>query len=113
MKPNGYICLMSEQTVFKAIADPTRREILGLLADGELTLNDIAGHFEMTRPAVSKHLDILVRSDLVLTQKRGRQRFNSLKADRLQDVALWLEPYSRFWDGALDRLKQAVEGDDK
>lgn len=103
---------MHEQPVFKAIADPTRRQILGLLAEGELTLNDIAGHFEMTRPAVSKHLNILVQSDLVMTEKRGRQRFNRLQADRLKTVADWLETYSQFWDGALDRLKQAVEGDE-
>lgn len=101
---------MQEQPVFKAIADPTRRQILGLLADGELTLNDIAGHFDMTRPAVSKHLNILVQSDLVITEHRGRQRFNRLQANGLKSVADWLETYSHFWDGALVRLKHAVEG---
>lgn len=104
---------MSHQPVFKALADPTRRDILGALMHGELTVNDIADQFAMSRPAVTKHLDILARSGLVRIERRGRQRFNSLQAEPLKDISEWLEPYSQFWDDALGRLKHAVEGDDK
>lgn len=103
---------MTDQAVFRAIADPTRREIMAMLATNEMTVNEVASRFEMTRPAVAKHLGVLRDGGLISVEARGRERVNRLAPDGLKTVADWLEFYSRFWDDKLDKLKAAVEGDD-
>lgn len=102
---------MTEQAVFKAIGDPTRRNIMALLAHQDLNVNEIASNFEMTRPAVTKHLGILRRGGLVRVKTRGRERIHSLQPETLKTVAAWLSFYSQFWDEKLDALKLAVEAD--
>ena len=103
---------MPDPDVFRAIADPTRRAILSMLAEGDLRVSDIASQFEMSRPAVSKHLAQLESADLILVERQGREAINRLNPEGLKPVADWLNFFSRFWDDKLDKLKQAVEGSD-
>jgi DNA-binding transcriptional ArsR family regulator len=95
--------------VFQAIADPTRRAILDLLARQPLTLNGVADHFSISRPAVSKHIKILEECGLVVIRQRGRERYCEVRADRLSEVAGWVEPYRRMWEQRLDRLEELLK----
>ncbi|WP_203294200.1 ArsR/SmtB family transcription factor [Maricaulis parjimensis] len=97
--------------VFRAIADPTRRAILGLLAEQALSVGDVAERFEMSRPAVAKHLKVLSDGGLVEVEVRGRSRINRLNAAPLADIAGWLARFEGFWDDKLTALKQEVEGE--
>lgn len=103
---------MNSPDAFRAIADPTRREIIGLLAEREMTLSEVASRFEMSRPAVAKHMAALEAGGLLHVRRVGRERRSALRAEGLKTVADWLAHYSRFWDDKLDRLKQAVEAED-
>lgn len=104
---------MTEQLIFRAISDPTRRSIMALLADRDQSLNAIAANYEMTRPAVTKHLKILKEGGLVAVRAEGRERIHSLRPQALKTVSDWLSFYSQFWDEKLANLKQAVEADDE
>lgn len=104
---------MPEQLVFRAIADPTRRSIMAMLANGEHSLGDIASNYEMTRPAVTKHLKILEQGGLVKVRTQGRERLHTLQPEALRSVAKWISFFSQFWDEKLDNLKRAVEADDE
>jgi len=95
--------------VFKALADPTRREILALLRGGESTVGDIASNFHMSRPAVSKHLRQLRAAGLVVDRPLGTSRVCELNAEPLQSVDAWLTVYRTFWKKKLLRLKAHVE----
>ncbi len=90
--------------VFQAIADPNRRAILNLLARQNLTLNGIAGHFEISRPAISKHIRILSECGLVAIRSQGRERICEARLERLNEVSTWIEQSRRLWEGRLDRL---------
>ena len=94
--------------VFQAIADPTRRAIVGLLASQALNLNGIAGHFSISRPAVSRHIRILSECGLVVVRDEGRERFCSANLQALRPVADWLLPYQQFWNQKLDDLGQLL-----
>lgn len=100
-----------DSDIFRAIAHPARREIIGLLATRQMSIGDVASQFDMTRPAVAKHLGILRDAGLVTTHKAGREMLNRLNAQPLETVAEWLAFYNRFWDTKLNNLKRAVEGD--
>ncbi len=97
------------QAVFRAIADPTRREILGLLRGGRQTVGAIAGNFRMSRPAISRHLRLLRNAGLVVTRKDGTARICELRGKPLRAVNEWLRDYAAFWDENLRSLKQYVE----
>lgn len=99
------------QPVFRALADPTRRAIIAMLAEGERPIADIAAAFEMSRPAVAKHLAILKEGGVIRVEKKGRERINRLNPAALKSAADWLNYFDRFWDDRLEQLKQAVEGD--
>ena len=99
------------QSSFHALADPTRREIISILTAGEARLSDIATRFDMTRPAIAKHLGVLRDGGLVEVEARGRERIHRLKPGGLKPVTDWIAHYSRFWDETLDALKQAVEAE--
>jgi DNA-binding transcriptional ArsR family regulator len=103
--------LNAPQPVFRAIADPTRREIIAMLASQDMSVGEVAEKFDMTRPAVAKHLGILRDADLIVVRKDGRRNVNKLKPDTLKTVADWLSYFDRFWDDKLAKLKQAVEED--
>lgn len=89
---------------FSALADPTRRAILARLALGELSVTELAQPFEMSMPAISKHLKVLERAGLIARGRDAQWRPCSLKAAPLKDAAEWLERYRRFWEESFDRL---------
>jgi DNA-binding transcriptional ArsR family regulator len=91
-------------STFAALADPTRRAILARLASGESTVTDLAEPFEMTLPAVSKHLKVLERAGLIARGRKAQWRPCRLEAAPLKDVSVWVERYRRFWEESFDRL---------
>lgn len=97
------------QPVFRALADPTRRAIVSMLAERPLAIAEIAAQFEMTRPAVAKHLAILKEGGLISVQRQGREQINRLNPKALKTAADWLAYFDRFWDERLAKLKEAVE----
>lgn len=101
-----------ERDVFQAIADSTRREILDLLAERELPVNEVAAHFDISRPAVSKHLKYLDESGLVTVRQEGRQRFFRADPRQLEEVLEWVSRYRSFWSGRLDRLEGLLAEDE-
>ncbi len=114
-KPFGYgnrmVTNSRRQTdaVFRALSDPTRREILGILRHGHQTVGRIAGNFRMSRPAISKHLRLLHAAGLVVTEKRGAASVCSLDAKPLRAIDDWLHNYEMFWSESLKGLKKYVE----
>lgn len=97
---------------FTALADPTRRRIVEMLAkDGTLTASDIAAPFDMSAPAISQHLKILREADLVAVEKRGQQRLYTLQAQSLADMEGWLGEMRRFWMARLDTLETILNED--
>lgn len=95
--------------VFHALADDTRREILSILSGGERATGEIAERFELSRPAISKHLGVLVDADLVQRRKRGRNQLYVLRADPLERAYAWLSRYQEFWKVSLKALKSHIE----
>lgn len=91
-------------TTFAALADPTRRAILARLAAGEATVSELAEPFEMSMPAVSKHLKVLERAGLIERGRQAQWRPCRLEAAPLKEVDAWLERYRRFWEASFDRL---------
>jgi DNA-binding transcriptional ArsR family regulator len=101
----GYL-LMTDQlsSTFAALADPTRRAILARLALGETSVTELARPFEMSMPAVSKHLKVLERAGLIVRGRSAQWRPCRLNAGPLKEIAFWIEEYRRFWDQSFDRL---------
>jgi DNA-binding transcriptional ArsR family regulator len=95
--------------IFSAIADPTRRQILNLLAKQEMPVNDLSANFPISRPAISKHLRILRQAGLVEEQKRGKYNYYLLRAERLQEIRAWVTYFDAFWENKLNILKEYVE----
>jgi len=91
--------------VFQAIADPTRREIIHLLAAQSLNLNAVAEKFDISRPAISKHIKILTECGLVIIKQQGRERYCEAQLKKLAQVAEWTEQYRSFWTKKLDSLE--------
>jgi DNA-binding transcriptional ArsR family regulator len=89
---------------FSALADPTRRAILARLTLGEASVNELAEPFEMSLPAVSKHLKVLERAGLIARGREAQWRPRTLQAGPLKDIADWVEQYRRFWEQSFDRL---------
>ena len=100
--------------VFGALADPTRRDILTRLAEGEATVAALAAPFDMSQPAISKHLKVLENAGLVSRTRRATARLSHLEAEPLREVTTWLATYQRFWDESherLDELLAALQGE--
>jgi DNA-binding transcriptional ArsR family regulator len=91
--------------VFQAIADPTRREIINILAHKSLNLNAVAGEFNVSRPAISKHIKILTECGLVTIRQQGRERYCEAQLDKLKEVSTWVEQYKEFWNARFDALE--------
>jgi DNA-binding transcriptional ArsR family regulator len=91
-------------TTFAALADPTRRAILGRLAQGQTSVTELAKPFKMSLPGISKHLKVLERAGLIKRSREAQWRPCWLRAEPLKDVAAWVEHYRRFWEESLDRL---------
>ena len=94
---------------FSALSDPTRRAILSQLAKGEASIMELASPFEMSLPAVSKHVRVLEDAGLLIRRKRGRVHYCRLNARPLRDAAQWLVFYQQFWDTKLDALANFLE----
>jgi DNA-binding transcriptional ArsR family regulator len=95
--------------VFQAIADPTRRAIIALLAIQAMTPNAIAEHFDTTRQAVSKHLRILTECELVVQEHQGREIYYSLEIEKMKEIDEWLEQYRKIWETRFDQLGEVLE----
>jgi DNA-binding transcriptional ArsR family regulator len=102
---------MPEQldSVFAALSDRTRRAILARLADGEATVNELAEPFEISTPAVSKHLKVLERAGLISRGRDAQRRPCRLETGPLSDAVRWLDGYREFWDGSFDRLSEHLD----
>ncbi len=96
-------------TTFAALADPTRRAILARLAEGEASVKELAEPFDMTLPAVTKHLKVLQRAGLITQGRRAQWRPCRLAATPLREVAGWVETYRRFWEESFDRLDEYLK----
>ncbi len=92
--------------VFQAIADPTRRAILGLVALQTLNLNAVAEQFSISRPAISKHVKVLEECGLVRINQVGRERYCEAKLEKLAEVSSWVDQYRTFWETKFDSLDQ-------
>ncbi len=91
--------------VFQAIADPTRREIIHMITKQSLNLNAVAENFDISRPAISKHIKILTECGLIVIKQKGRERFCEAKLQKLNEVSVWVEQYKKFWNAKLDALE--------
>jgi len=110
-KPNGCVYTRNHSVayrmrrdIFQAIADPTRRGIIALIALQALTPNAIAAHFDTSRQAVSKHLRILTECDLVKQESIGREIYYSLEIEKMREIDVWLEQYRKIWEGRFEQL---------
>jgi DNA-binding transcriptional ArsR family regulator len=92
--------------VFQAIADPTRREIIELLSKESLNLNAVADNFDISRPAISKHIKILTECGLIDIRQLGRERFCDIRLKKLKEVSEWIEQYKKFWTEKFDALEK-------
>lgn len=95
--------------VFSALADQNRRKILMMLADRELSVSTIAEEFRFSRPAVSKHLKVLLKTNLVSSRQEGRERYYNINVEPLNEVREWMKFYDKFWDKKLNSLKNYLE----
>jgi len=99
--------------VFQAIADPTRREILNMIAYQSLNLNAVAENFTVSRPAISKHMKILTECGLVVITQQGRERYCQARMSKLNEVSEWVDQYREFWTKKLDALGTFLEEETK
>ena len=98
-------------TVFSALADPTRREILTMLLEDDMAVTDVAEPFEMSLAAISKHLGILVQAGLIRQEKRGRVKWCMLDPDALRDVSVWMQGFGQFEPVNLDAFERFLEAE--
>ncbi|MFK7835353.1 MAG: ArsR/SmtB family transcription factor [Sulfitobacter sp.] len=99
------------QLAFRALADPTRRDILKLLSAQDMTIADVSTRFDMTRAAVKKHLTMLSDGGLITVTARGRERINRINPAGFAPALSWFEHFDAFWDDRLSALKSAIEKD--
>ena len=92
--------------VFQAIADPTRREILNMIAHEALNVNAVSGNFDVSRAAIYKHVKILTECGLIVIKQQGRERFCEARLEKLDEVSQWVEQYRRVWTARLDSLEK-------
>jgi DNA-binding transcriptional ArsR family regulator len=95
--------------VFQAIADPTRRKIINMIAHETLNLNAVAEKFDISRPAISKHIKILTECGLIVINQKGRERHCEANLKKLTEVSDWVEQYRKFWNKKLDALENYLD----
>ena len=106
---NGAIQGRQLDAVFAALADPTRRAILSRLASGQASVSELAAPFDMSQPAISKHLKVLERAGLISTEQRAQMRPRRLEARPLAQASGWLERYREFWEKSYDGLDALLD----
>lgn len=94
--------------VFQAIADPTRREILSLLANDSMNLTSVTENFDISQPAISRHIKILTECGLITIEKQGRERYCEAKIEKLNEVEEWLSPFREMWEQRFDKLDKLL-----
>src|SRR5688572_23233383 len=104
---------MIRRDVFQAIADPTRRAIINMIAHQPLNLNSVAGQFDVSRPAISKHIKILTECGLIVIKQQGRERYCEAQLHKLNEVSQWVEQYRIFWSRKLDALENFLAKETK
>ena len=104
---------MSEQGAFRALADPTRRQILLDLSAQDMSIGEVSENFDMTRAAIKKHLVILEEGKLISVHTRGRERINRLEPVGMKSAFDWLNYFNRFWDDKFASLRTAIENEKK
>ena len=106
MQPFGCILLFVDmkRDIFQAIADPTRRAIIALIAIQAMTPNTIAEHFDTSRQAVSKHLRILTECELIKQEQKGREIYYQLEIEKMKEIDKWLEQYRKIWETRYEQL---------
>ncbi len=95
--------------IFQAIADPTRRAIIALIALQAMTPNALAKHFDSTRQAVSKHLKILTECELIQQEQKGREIYYKLEIDKMKEIDIWLEQFRKIWESRFNQLDDLLE----
>lgn len=110
---NRLVTQFMRRDVFQAIADPTRREIINLVAQSPLNLNAVADNFNISRPAISKHVKILTECGLIIITQTGRERQCRANLQQLSEVQDWVNKYSAFWDNKLSALQRYLETDNQ
>lgn len=103
-----YFKYYMKRDLFQAIADPTRRSILLLIATQAMTPNSISLHFETSRQAVSKHIKILSECDIISSQKEGREIFYKVKPEKMKEIDLWLEQFRKLWEDRFNQLDEVL-----
>ena len=110
MQPFG--CMLYSEVmkrdIFQAIADPTRRAIIALIAIQAMTPNAIAEHFDTSRQAVSKHLRILTECELIKQEQKGREIYYQLEIDKMKEIDKWLEQYRKIWETRFEQLDEML-----
>jgi DNA-binding transcriptional ArsR family regulator len=101
--------MIERRDVFQAIADPTRRSILALIASEAMTPNALAEHFDSSRQAVSKHIKILTECDLVTQEQFGREIYYHFNAKKMKEIDDWLKPFRALWEKRLDQLDEVIK----
>ncbi len=96
-------------TVFGALADPTRRAILARLTDSDLTVAELSAPFSVSQPAISRHLKVLERAGLISRSRRATARLSHLEAEPLREATEWMARYQEFWDESYERLDSLLE----
>lgn len=106
----------ARRDVFQAIADPTRRQIIDLIAQKTMNLNAIADNFDISRPAISQHIKILTECGIVVIRQQGRERFCEAKFETLSEISNWVDQYRHFWNekfNSLDKYLSKVQSQNK
>ena len=100
--------MVARRDVFKGIADPTRREIIGMVARAPLNLNTLSEGFDMSRQAVALHVKILAECGLIVIRQKGREKYCEARLDSLSEVSRWIESYRQHWEHKLDSLDSYI-----
>jgi len=101
--------MKARRDVYQAIADPTRRAIINMIASNPHNVNTIAENFDVSRQAISLHIQILIDCGLVAVKQQGRDRFCEAQLDKLSEVSMWVDQYRQHWEDKLDALEKYVE----
>ncbi len=106
----AYTCIMIQRRdVFQAIADPTRRQIINMVADRPLNVNTIADSFDISRQAISLHIKILIECELLKIRKEGRERYCEAQLDQLSEVSVWVDGFKQHFESKLDNLETYLD----
>ena len=105
--------MITNVATFKALGDPTRQQILAMLAGRDMTIGEVVDHFDMTRAGVKKHMKLLEAGQLISVKVAGRERINSLNRAGFQSLMQWIAYFDQFWDDKLDALASLVEQEEQ